>query len=122
MKNSALKVETDDYKASVRKTSITPKKKRKKLFTEKTAGYYLVAPAMILIFLIAIWPVLQSFCFSLFDLRLNNPTKSEVHLSYNLDLERYLNNYPFLIGTIDNEIKSGNGAEELQPRFVIVRG
>ena len=115
MKNSALKVEIDDYKTSVRKTSITPKKKRKKLFTEKTAGYYLVAPAMILIFLIAIWPVLQSFYFSLFDLRLNNPTKSEVHLSYNLDLERYLNNYPFLIGTIDNEIKSGNGAEELQP-------
>ncbi len=114
MKNSALKVETDDYKASVRRTSITPKKKRKKLFTEKTAGYYLVAPAMILIFLIAIWPVLQSFYFSLFDLRLNNPTKSEVHLSYNLDLERYLNNYPFLIGTIDTEIKSGNGAEELQ--------
>ncbi|MEH7503994.1 ABC transporter permease subunit [Neobacillus drentensis] len=69
---------------------------------------------MILIFLIAIWPVLQSFYFSLFDLKLNNPTKSEVHLSYNLDLERYLNNYPFLIGAIDNEIKNGNGAEELQ--------
>ncbi|MDN3017527.1 ABC transporter permease subunit [Paenibacillus sp. BSR1-1] len=69
---------------------------------------------MILIFLIAIWPVLQSFYFSLFDLKLNNPTKSEVHLSYNLNLERYLNNYPFLIGAIDNEIKNGNGAEELQ--------
>ncbi len=114
MKNSALKIETDDNQAPIIKTSVTPKKKRKKLFTEKTAGYYLVAPAMILIFLIAIWPVLQSFYFSLFDLKLNNPTKSEVHLSYNLDLERYLNNYPFLIGAIDNEIKNGNGAEELQ--------
>ncbi|MBM7650811.1 multiple sugar transport system permease protein [Neobacillus cucumis] len=115
MKNSALKVETDDYKAPIRNTSMTSKKKMKKLFTEKTAGYYLVAPAMILIFLIAIWPVLQSFYFSLFDLKLNNPTKSEVHLSYDIDLERYLNNYPFLIGAIDNEIKNGNGAKELQP-------
>ncbi|MGG1676133.1 ABC transporter permease subunit [Neobacillus sp. NRS-1170] len=69
---------------------------------------------MILIFLIAIWPVLQSFYFSLFDLKLNDPTKSEVHLSYNLNLEHYLNNYPFLIGAIDNEIKNENGAGELQ--------
>ncbi|MGG3468608.1 ABC transporter permease subunit [Neobacillus pocheonensis] len=69
---------------------------------------------MILIFLIAIWPVLQSLYFSLFDLKLNDPTKSEVHLSYNLNLEHYLNNYPFLIGAIDNEIKNENGAGELQ--------
>ncbi|RUQ28055.1 ABC transporter permease subunit [Peribacillus cavernae] len=64
--------------------------------------------------MIAIWPVLQSFYYSLFDLRLNNPTKSEVHLSYNIDLDRYLNNFPFLLGGIDNEIRSGNAPEQLE--------
>lgn len=113
MKNT-VNVELEDHQKPVIKSSFTPKKKRKNFFTEKTAGYYLVAPAMILIFLIAIWPVLQSFYFSLFDLKLNDPTKSEVHLSYNLNLEHYLNNYPFLIGAIDNEIKNENGAGELQ--------
>jgi len=68
---------------------------------------------MILIFLIAIWPVLQSFYFSLFDLRLSDPTKSEVNLSYNIDLERYLNNYPFLISEIDIEIGKGNATDKL---------
>ncbi|WHY66130.1 ABC transporter permease subunit [Neobacillus sp. SuZ13] len=68
---------------------------------------------MILIFLIAIWPVLQSFYFSLFDLRLSDPTKSEVNLSYNIDLERYLNNYPFLISEIDIEIGKGNASDKL---------
>lgn len=57
---------------------------------------------------------MQSFYFSLFDLRLNNPAKSAVHLSYNIDLERYLNNYPFFIGALDNEIGKGNAADKLK--------
>ncbi|TLS38849.1 carbohydrate ABC transporter permease [Pseudalkalibacillus caeni] len=92
------------------KISDKPKKKR----TDSLAGYLLVAPALILIFAIAIWPVFQSFYFSLFDLRLNDPTKSEVHLNYQIDLERYLQNYPFLIGTIDSEINKGNSVDELE--------
>lgn len=94
---------------------VPPKtKKGKRKLSESVYGYLLIAPAMILILVIAIWPVLQSFYFSLFDLRLNNPTKSEVNLSYNIDLDRYLNNYPFLQSGIDNEIKSGNAPEQLQ--------
>ncbi|QST01846.1 sugar ABC transporter permease [Pontibacillus sp. ALD_SL1] len=67
-------------------------------------GYLLVAPSLILILAIAIWPVMQSFYFSLFDYRLNDPTKSSIHLDYTLDLERYLNNQPFLVTALDQEI------------------
>ncbi|RLQ97547.1 carbohydrate ABC transporter permease [Falsibacillus albus] len=80
---------------------------------EKIMAYSLVAPALILILVIAIWPVLQSFYFSLFDLKLNSPTKSETHLSYSIDLERYLDNYPFLVGAIDNEIKKNHAPDQL---------
>lgn len=81
---------------------------------EKVLGYTLVAPAILLILLIAIWPVIQSFYFSMFDLRLNSPTKSETHLGYSFDLERYLDNYPFLVSGIDNEIRGGNSTAGLQ--------
>ncbi|MCQ6267007.1 sugar ABC transporter permease [Fictibacillus sp. WQ 8-8] len=73
-------------------------------------GYTLVAPSLILILLIAVWPVLQSFYYSLFDLRLNNPTKSEVNLSYHIDLEKYLNSYPFLISTLEDEAGKAEGS------------
>ncbi|KMM37172.1 carbohydrate ABC transporter permease [Guptibacillus hwajinpoensis] len=87
-----------------------PKKKKK---NDSVVGYLLVAPALILILAISIWPVIQSFYFSLFDLQLNEPTKSEVHLDYQIDLDRYLQNFPFLVGAIDSEIDKGNSSEEL---------
>ena len=87
-----------------------PKKKKK---NDSVVGYLLVAPALILILGISIWPVIQSFYFSLFDLQLNEPTKSEVHLDYQIDLDRYLQNFPFLVGAIDSEINKGNSSEEL---------
>ncbi|WP_409299253.1 carbohydrate ABC transporter permease [Peribacillus sp. SCS-26] len=69
---------------------------------------------MLLIFLVAVWPVLQSFYFSLFDLRLNSPVKSEVHLNYSVNLVKYLDSYPFLISTIDDEIDENHAADALQ--------
>lgn len=54
---------------------------------ERILGYSLVAPALLLILAIAIWPVIQSFYYSLFDYRLNDPRKSSIHLNYSLDLE-----------------------------------
>ncbi|WP_377887919.1 carbohydrate ABC transporter permease [Alkalihalobacillus sp. R86527] len=88
-------------------------KKTKKKKSDAKVGYLLVAPALILILAISIWPVIQSFYFSLFDLRLNDPTKSSIHLDYQLDMDRYLQNYPFLIGAIDSEMNKGNAAGEL---------
>lgn len=88
-------------------------KKSKKKKSDAKVGYLLVAPALLLILAISIWPVIQSFYFSLFDLRLNDPTKSAVHLDYQLDMDRYLQNYPFLIGAINSEINKGNATDEL---------
>ncbi|MCD7034050.1 sugar ABC transporter permease [Metabacillus sp. GX 13764] len=87
-------------------------KKKPKSRTQKT-GYVLVAPSLILILVIAIWPVIQSFYYSLFDLRLNEPTKSTTTFEYRLDLNRYLNTFPFLISGLDNEIKKGHAADQL---------
>lgn len=75
---------------------------------EKVYGYLLVAPAIILILVISVWPVIQSFYFSLFDLKLTDPTKSAVHLKYDLNLEEYLNSYPFLVGNINQDLSKGN--------------
>ncbi|MCM3717469.1 carbohydrate ABC transporter permease [Fictibacillus phosphorivorans] len=92
------------------------KTKSKKKLSERSLGYFLIAPAMILIFIIAIWPVFQSFYYSMFDLRLNNPVKSEAHTSYSVNLQTYLDNYPFLMNTLDEEIgeASGKTKEELE--------
>lgn len=88
-------------------------KKEKSLGNEKRSerrlGYALVAPAMLLILAVAIWPVIQSFYYSLFDYRLNDPTKSSIHLNYSLDLEGYLQNYPFLDSALKQEISTANG-------------
>ncbi|WP_261130133.1 carbohydrate ABC transporter permease [Bacillus sp. Marseille-Q3570] len=88
-----------------------PKKKRKKL-SESSVAYLLIAPSLLLILVIAIWPVIQSFYFSLFDMRLNNPTKSEVHTSHMIDLHRYLDNYFLLEGAIDKELDKASGGNE----------
>ncbi|OQP05496.1 ABC transporter permease [Geobacillus sp. 46C-IIa] len=76
---------------------------------ERILGYSLVAPALLLILAIAIWPVIQSFYYSLFDYRLNDPTKSSIHLNYSLDLERYLQNYPFLQSALKQELAAADG-------------
>jgi multiple sugar transport system permease protein len=75
---------------------------------ERILGYSLVAPALLLILAIAIWPVIQSFYYSLFDYRLNDPAKSSIHLNYRLDLERYLQNYPFLKSALKHELAAAN--------------
>ena len=80
---------------------------------DKWVAFFLIAPSMTLILLIAIWPVIQSFYFSLFDLRLNDPTRSSVNWHHRIDLERYLNHSPFLIGALDQEIGKSEATEEL---------
>ncbi|MDR7071176.1 multiple sugar transport system permease protein [Fictibacillus barbaricus] len=85
------------------------KRKTKKKMSESKLGYLLVAPALILILVIAIWPVIQSFYFSMFDLRLSKPSKSEAFTSYKVDLHTYLDNYPFLISSLEDETEKTTG-------------
>nr|WP_154655187.1 sugar ABC transporter permease [Pontibacillus halophilus] len=79
---------------------------------EQRAGFLLVAPSLALILVIAIWPVIQSFYFSLHDYQLSDPTKSTIHHSYTFDLERYLNNEPFILSAIDQQQDVPNEALE----------
>ncbi len=68
---------------------------------EKQLGYLMVAPALILVILITLWPVAQSFYNSLFDYRLNDPSRSERFVQSNVDLERYANDYFYLSRDLD---------------------
>lgn len=75
------------------KSAVNIKHKNGKLkLKESHFGYVLVAPAIIIIAAIALYPVLRSFWFSLHDIRLNNPTKNQVYSSYQLNMENYFSN------------------------------
>lgn len=104
-----MKIEPVKQTLDLPKVVETNKKKSK----DKWKAYGLIAPALILILAVSIWPVIQSFYFSLFDLELNSPTKSEAHLKYSFDLERYLDSYPFLVGGIDQEIRNNHAPDQL---------
>lgn len=78
--------------------------------SEKQMGYLLILPAIVIILIIAIWPVMRSFWISLHDIRLNDPTKTEVHTSYGLDMERYVNTLPNLLRYLKKEADTAQGA------------
>jgi multiple sugar transport system permease protein len=107
--SESMKIEPVKQTLDLPKVVETNKKKSK----DKWKAYGLIAPALILILAVSIWPVIQSFYFSLFDLELNSPTKSEAHLKYSFDLERYLDSYPFLVGGIDQEIRNNHAPDQL---------
>lgn len=60
---------------------------------EAMTGYLMTAPAVILIFAVALFPVLRTFYLSTFDLRLNNAALSKTYTEYNIDLEYYADTY-----------------------------
>lgn len=71
-------------------------KKKKFQLNEKQLGYMMVLPALILIAAVTLWPVAQSFYNSMFDYRLNDPTRNQTNINYQVDLEAYVNNYFYL--------------------------
>jgi multiple sugar transport system permease protein len=81
----------------------------KKIFAERNLGYFLVLPALVLILVIAIYPVARSFYLSLYDIRLNDPTKLEPHSSYAIDVERYADNQLILSTALEQEIEQAEG-------------
>ncbi|MEK3915642.1 carbohydrate ABC transporter permease [Paenibacillus sp. FSL H7-0331] len=90
--------------------------KRIGLTKESRTAYVLILPAVLLICAIAIWPVMRSFWISLYDIRLNDPTKSEIHTMYALDMEKYAETLPILLKTLETEVGAGGTAgTELEP-------
>ncbi|ALC84073.1 MULTISPECIES: carbohydrate ABC transporter permease [Bacillus] len=71
---------------------------------ERRLAYLLIIPSVVLILVVAIWPVIQSFYFSLFDYRLNDPKASTLQYEHQLDLSVYLDTQPFLVAALD-EVK-----------------
>ncbi|SER92650.1 carbohydrate ABC transporter permease [Salipaludibacillus aurantiacus] len=89
-------------------------KKKGFQLSETQLGYLMVLPALILIAAITLWPVAQSFWNSMFDYRLNDPTRNQTTLSYQIDLETYANNYFYIdrdLEAIENEA-AGTELEE----------
>ncbi|SDO04483.1 carbohydrate ABC transporter permease [Alkalicoccus daliensis] len=86
-------------------------KKKGFQLNEKQLGYLMVLPALILIFAITLWPVAQSFYNSMFDYRLNDPTRNQTTLSYQIDMERYADNYFFYERDIESLLSEVEGTE-----------
>src|SRR5699024_6602720 len=76
--------------------------KRKFRLSEKQLGYAFVLPALLLVFVVIIWPIMQSFWNSMFDYKLNDPARSEKMLSSNIDLENYVDNLFYLPKQLEN--------------------
>jgi multiple sugar transport system permease protein len=79
-------------------------KAKYKPFPEKYSGWLMILPALLVILAIAVWPVVQSFFYSTFDLRLNDPTKRKATLSYEINMETYRSNIQSLFKTFDSEV------------------
>ncbi|ASN04599.1 carbohydrate ABC transporter permease [Virgibacillus necropolis] len=78
------------------------RKKRRFELNEKQLGYTMVIPSLILVIVVVLWPVAQSFWNSMFDYRLNDPARSETLLGSNIDLENYLDNYFYIEGQLED--------------------
>lgn len=65
------------------------KRREHRGLSEGQLAALLILPAMLLIMCIAVYPIFRTTWYSLFDLRLNHPTRNETNLSYSLDLEKY---------------------------------
>lgn len=77
----------------------------------------MVLPAVIIIFTVALWPVIQSFWYSLFDLRLNHPLRNQIHLGYQLDMEKYVDTQFYLEGVF----KDLEGSEDSAGKAMEIR-
>ncbi|MFC4076993.1 ABC transporter permease subunit [Salinithrix halophila] len=80
--------------------------------SDRKTGYLLVLPALLLILVIAIYPVARSFFISMYDIRLNDPTKQEAYSSYGINLELYAQNAPLLASAFEEEIGKAKGTTQ----------
>ncbi|WP_028778822.1 carbohydrate ABC transporter permease [Shimazuella kribbensis] len=74
-------------------------------FSEKNIAYLFIFPAVLIITVIALYPVLRTFWLSLYDVRLNDPSKNDIYNSYKLDMDRFVEKYPILVSLIDRSSK-----------------
>lgn len=98
---------------STRRQRISPQNKTRKFqLSEGQLGYVMIAPAIIIICVIALYPVLKSCWYSLFDYRLNNPTKNEIFLTSKLNMEKYYSNIDDAMNTLTNLVDTAKGSNK----------
>ncbi|MBP2079430.1 carbohydrate ABC transporter permease [Oceanobacillus polygoni] len=90
------------------------KKRRGFQLSEKQLGYAMVIPSLVLVIVVVLWPVAQSFYNSLFDYRLNDPSRSQLMLSATIDLERYVDNHFYIGGQLDSLLESAENEGEAE--------
>src|SRR5690625_174292 len=90
-------------------------KKRRFELNEKQLGYAFVIPSLLLVFIVILWPVAQSLWNSLFDYRLNDPTRSEKMIEAHIDLETYVDNHFYIESQLDDlASNAGDDAETIK--------
>lgn len=86
--------------------------KIKQGMSDKQVGYLFVIPAVLIILIIAIWPVIQSFWISLHDVQLNDPAKNDVYQKYGINVEQFAGVYPTLSNNLNNLAKIDGDAKK----------
>ena len=90
------------------------KKRRSFQLSEKQLGYAMVIPSLVLVMVVVLWPVAQSFYNSLFDYRLNDPSRSLLMLSATIDLERYVDNQFYIGSQLDSLLESAENEADAE--------
>lgn len=93
---------------NIRHRALKSKKEQFQL-SEAQLAYMMIAPAVIIIVTIAIYPVLQSFQYSLFDVRLNHPTKNAIYVTSHLNMEKYFSNYDAATELLNTSAREASG-------------
>nr|WP_255724527.1 sugar ABC transporter permease [Shimazuella soli] len=78
---------------------------KKRGFSEKNIAYLFILPAVLIILVIAVYPVIRTFWLSLYDVRLNDPSKNDIYYSYKLDMDGFVEKYPILVSLMDRSLK-----------------
>lgn len=97
-------------------------KKRRFELNEKQLGYAFVIPSLLLVFIVILWPVAQSFWNSLFDYRLNDPTRSEKMIESHIDLETYLDDHFYLESQLEDLASEGDNKETVEELSAEIEG
>jgi multiple sugar transport system permease protein len=76
----------------------------------------MVLPAVLIIAVIAVWPLIRTFWISMYDLRLNDPARNELNVSYGINAEKYANSMPLLLSLLNKEAEAASGKSHTELR------
>lgn len=105
------------------KSMATHKQNKSKFqLSESQLAYLMIAPAILIICAIALYPVMKSCWYSLFDYRLNNPTKNEIFLNSKLNMEKYFSNIDDSINALTQAVDEtkGSGKQKVKEQLDIL--